>query len=256
MSARRRPLVAANWKMNGTVATVAEYVAGWPEIPRNVDVVICPPWAFLDRLQYAFQGRGVHFGVQNTAIEPAGAFTGEHAAEMAADLGVAFAIVGHSERRRLFGETDEVVAAKFLAARRVGLTPILCVGEDLDERRRGAAADVVLAQLDAVAAAAGAAAWEQAVIAYEPVWAIGTGETATPQQAQEMHGAIRAHLGSFAEATRVVYGGSVNAGNAGELFAEPDIDGGLVGGASLSAAGFSRICAAALSFGRNAKTNS
>ena len=239
--------------MNGTAQAVADYAAAWPDPPPGIDVVFCPPWAYLDRLVSALRSGGVRFGVQTTAVEPAGAFTGEHAAEMARDLGAEFAIVGHSERRRLYAETDAVVVAKFLAARRAGLTPIVCVGETLEERRNGNAAGVVLAQLDALDAGAGPSAWEDVVIAYEPVWAIGTGETATPAQAQEMHAVIREHLArrssALAEQTRILYGGSVNAANANDLFAQADIDGGLVGGASLDAGEFAGICRAAASHG-------
>ena len=232
--------------MNGTARAVADYAAAWPAAPSDIDVVFCPPWAYLDRLASALRGSGVRFGVQTTAIESAGAFTGEHAAEMARDLGAEFAIVGHSERRRLYAETDAVVVAKVLAAQRAGLTPILCVGETLEERRGGNAAGVVLAQLDALDAGAGPSAWGNVVIAYEPVWAIGTGETATPAQAQETHVVIREYLAgrssALADTTRILYGGSVNAANADDLFAQPDIDGGLVGGASLDALEFSAIC--------------
>ena len=235
--------------MNGTAQAVADYAAAWPDTPPGIDVVFCPPWAYLDRLTSALHGRGVRFGVQTTAVESAGAFTGEHAAEMARDLGAEFAIVGHSERRRLFAEPDAVVVGKFLAARRAGLTPILCVGETLEQRRGGNAADVVLAQLDAIDAGAGPSAWEDVVIAYEPVWAIGTGETATPAQAQEMHVVIREYLvrrsSALADQTRILYGGSVNAANADNLLAQADIDGGLVGGASLDAGEFAEICRAA-----------
>ena len=234
--------------MNGTAQAVTDYAAAWPDTPSGIDVVFCPPWAYLDRLASALGGRGVRFGVQTTAIEPAGAFTGEHAAEMARDLGAEFAIVGHSERRRLYAETDAVVAGKLLAAQRAGLIPIVCVGETLEQRRGGNAAAVVLAQLNAIDAGAGTSAWEDAVIAYEPVWAIGTGETATPAQAQEMHAVVREYLArrssALAEGTRILYGGSVNAANADDLFAQPDIDGGLVGGASLDAVEFSGICTA------------
>ena len=235
--------------MNGTAQAVADYAAAWPDPPPGIDVVFCPPWAYLDRFASALRGVGVRFGVQTTAVESAGAFTGEHAAEMARDLGAAFAIVGHSERRRLYAETDAVVVEKYLAARRAGLTPIVCVGETLEERRSGNAAAVVLAQLDAIDAGAGPTAWEDVVVAYEPVWAIGTGETATPAQAQEMHAVIRDYLAgrssALARETRILYGGSVNAANADDLFAQTDIDGGLVGGASLDAGGFAGICRAA-----------
>ena len=239
--------------MNGTAQAVADYAAAWADPPAGVDVVFCPPWAYLDRLSSALRGSGVRFGVQTTAIESAGAFTGEHAAEMARDLGAEFVIIGHSERRRHYAETDAVVVAKVLAARRADLTPILCVGETLEERRSGSAAAVVLAQLEAVDAGAGGSAWGDIVIAYEPVWAIGTGETATPAQAQEMHIVIREYLAgrrsAIADTTRILYGGSVNAANADDLLAQPDIDGGLVGGASLDAGEFARICQAAATLG-------
>ena len=234
--------------MHGSVERVDSFAAGWREAPAGVDVVFCPPWAYLAQAAAALRG-SLRLGVQNVAVAPAGAFTGEHAAEMARDLGAAFAIVGHSERRHLFGETDALVARKFQAAQRAGLTPILCVGETLAQRRRGEAETVVRAQLDAVRTRCGPLAFAAAVIAYEPVWAIGTGETAAPEQAQAMHRAIRERLASEDEAlaatVRIVYGGSVKATNAEALFAAPDIDGGLVGGASLDAAEFAAICAAA-----------
>ena len=235
--------------MNGTAQAVADYAVAWPDVPRAIDIVFCPPWAYLDRMASALRGRGVRFGVQTTAAESAGAFTGEHAAEMARDLGATYAIVGHSERRRLYAETDAVVVDKFRAARRADLTPIVCVGETVEERRSGNAFGVVIAQLDAIDAGAGPSAWEDVVIAYEPVWAIGTGETATPAQAREMHAVIREYLArrssALAGQTRILYGGSVNAANADDLLAQADIDGGLVGGASLDAVEFSRICRAA-----------
>ncbi len=245
----RRALVVANWKMHGATSLVEAFAAGWRGAPAGVDVVLCPPWGYLGGAVTALSGRDMQFGVQSTAVEPSGAFTGEHAAEMARDLGAEFAIVGHSERRLLFGETDAVVADKFQAARRADLTPILCIGETLDQRRRDAATATVLAQLDAVLRRCGGAAFETAAIAYEPVWAIGTGATATPAQAQEMHAAIRAHLakaiGPPANAVRILYGGSLKASNAKAIFAEVDIDGGLVGGASLDATEFAEICCAA-----------
>jgi len=247
---KRRAVVAANWKMHGASEMVDAYADRWPGTPSGVDVVLCPPFGYLARLISAFGDRAVRFGVQDTAVEASGAFTGEHSPEMARDLGAEFAIVGHSERRRLFGETDAPVAAKFEAARRAGLAPILCVGETLGERREGNAVTVVQRQLDAVVDRCGAESLADAIIAYEPVWAIGTGETATPAQAEEMHQAIRTRLGkengALAGAVRIVYGGSVNARNAPDLFAEPDIDGALVGGASLDAVEFAGICSAAL----------
>ncbi|MCY4013926.1 MAG: triose-phosphate isomerase [Gammaproteobacteria bacterium] len=245
----RRPFVAANWKMHGTASFVEAYLEDWRKTgPRGVvDVVICPPLAYLDRVAAAWGDHGVQFGVQAVHAEPSGAYTGEHAAEMARDLGATYAIVGHSERRQLFAESDAVVAAKFVAARRAGLMPVLCVGETLAERRAGGAEAKVLAQLDGVLGRPGAKALDaDFVVAYEPVWAIGTGETATPTQAQRMHGTIRARLGevgdAFAQSVRIVYGGSVNVDNAEALFTQTDIDGGLVGGASLDAAAFAAIC--------------
>lgn len=245
----RRPLVVANWKMHGNARFVETFVEDWRATGQrgDVDVVICPPWAYLDRVAAAFGGDDEHTGVQTVHAEHDGAFTGEHAAEMACDLGAVYAIIGHSERRRLFGETDAVVAAKFAAAKRAGLVPILCVGETLTERRAGRAEAAVLAQLDAVLVRSFAETLDaDFVVAYEPVWAIGTGESATPAQAQRMHGRIRARLGdagdSVAQAVRVVYGGSVNVDNAEALFEQTDIDGGLVGGESLDAAAFASIC--------------
>ena len=213
--------------------------------------MLCPPFAYLPRLAAALDGRRARFGVQNVAAQPAGPFTGEHAAPMARDLGAEFAIVGHSERRALFAETDAVVAAKFAAARDAGLVPILCVGETLAERRAGRARDVVLRQFDAVVDHCGASALADAVLAYEPVWAIGSGETASPAQAQEMHAVLRQRvgdvLGDAAASVCILYGGSVNAANAGALLAAPDVDGALVGGASLDAAEFAAICCAVAS---------
>ena len=235
--------------MHGSVAFVTRFSRDWQDPPPHVDAVVCPPLAYLRQLVDALRPRAVRFGVQNVAAEPSGAFTGEHSSAMARDLGAAFAIVGHSERRRLFQESHELVAAKFEAAASMNLTPILCVGETLAERRIGDARAVVLAQVDAVIDRCGAATFNDAVLAYEPVWAIGSGETATPEQAQEMHALLRAHLASAnesaAERVRILYGGSVKAANAAALFAAPDVDGALVGGASLDAAEFAAICCAA-----------
>ena len=234
--------------MNGSAAFVDAFAASWQAPPRTVDAVICPPLAYLQRLAQAMAGCNVRFGVQNVAPQPAGAFTGEHAAPMARDVGAEFAIVGHSERRALFAETNTVVASKFAAAKDAGLVPILCVGETLAERRAERAQQVVLDQLDAVIDRCGAAAMADAVLAYEPVWAIGSGETASPAQAQEMHDVLRrrmtALLGTSAAGVRILYGGSVKAANAGALFAQPDVDGALVGGASLDAGEFAAICCA------------
>ena len=244
-------MVAGNWKMHGSIEALEAFASAWRQPPAGVDVVLCPPLGYLP--QAAAAGlRGIALGAQNVAAAGSGAFTGEHSAAMAKDLGARFAIVGHSERRRLFGETYSVVAEKLASAQAAGLVPILCVGETLAARRAGAAEATVLGQLDAVLAAVGAAAFASAILAYEPVWAIGTGETATPAQAQAMHRAIRAHLAAAgaqgeggAERQRILYGGSVTASNAAALFAERDVDGGLVGGASLDASEFAAICCAA-----------
>lgn len=248
----RRALVAGNWKMNGTRAGIAALLDG---IKRGLsadletEIAVCPPFVYLSDVLAALESSTVAVGAQNVSEHEGGAFTGEIAPAMLADLGCRFAIVGHSERRALFAEDDATVARKFVAAQAAGLVPILCVGELLEEREQGVTEAVVGRQLDAVLELAGPQALDSAVIAYEPVWAIGTGRTATPAQAQEVHAAIRAQLAksdaSAAQATRILYGGSVKPGNAGELFAQPDIDGGLIGGASLAAADFAAICAAA-----------
>ncbi len=244
----RRALVAANWKMNASVAAIGEFVREWQEPSGDVDVVFCPPFGYLDRLVAALAG-SVQFGVQDIGINAHGAFTGEHSAEMAADLGAAYCIVGHSERRAMHGEDDARVAAKFRATLRAGLTPVLCVGEALTERRAGRAEETVVRQLDAVLDDSGARSFADAVVAYEPVWAVGTGVVASPEQAAGMHRTIRARLAEddakVAATARIVYGGSVKAAGAAMLFAQDDIDGGLVGGASLDPHEFAAICNAA-----------
>jgi triosephosphate isomerase len=213
------------------------------------EAVICPPYVHLEEARRRLAGGGIGLGAQDVCAEEAGAYTGEVSAAMLADAGCRYAIVGHSERRALYAESDELVARKFLAAGRHALVPILCVGESLAERERDATRAVILRQLDAVLTAAGIPAFGSAVIAYEPVWAIGTGLTATPAQAQEVHALIRGRISerdaTIAASLRVLYGGSVKAANAAELFAMPDVDGGLIGGASLKADEFAAICAAA-----------
>ena len=248
----RPALVVANWKMHGDRQFIRAFASQYGDAPAGVDVVVCPPLAYLAQCVSTFRGVHLRFGAQDVAAAPSGAFTGEHAAEMARDIGAEYAIVGHSERRRLFGESDALVAEKFQAARRAGLHPILCVGETLGQRQRGEAVATVAAQLAVVLAHAGASAFENATVAYEPVWAIGTGETATPALAQEMHAAIRAQLRSAGAGaqSRLLYGGSVTADGAAALFAAADIDGGLVGGASLDAAAFKAVCCAAATGGR------
>lgn len=247
----RKKLVAANWKMYGSRA-MATALCG--EIAAadtaGIDVVICPPTPYLDAVVATCAGSPIGVGAQDlSAHEAPGAYTGEVAGAMLADCGARWALVGHSERRRYHGESDELVARKFLAARTSDLVPVLCVGETLAQREVGETESVIANQLRAVLTVAGIAAFATAVIAYEPVWAIGTGHTATPQQAQQVHAFIRSQLekedATIARLTRLLYGGSVKAANAAELFAQADVDGGLIGGASLVAADFLGICAAA-----------
>ncbi len=247
----RQSLVMGNWKMNGRRAGVQALAAGLKSAlvgVSPVEIAVCPPYPFL-LLAAADIGPGVALGGQNVSLYNDGAYTGEVSAEMLQDLGCRFAIVGHSERRALFGETDEIVAKKFARARAAGLVPVLCVGETLSERDAGRTEAVVGAQIAAVFAECGSGAFAQAVIAYEPVWAIGTGRAASPGEAQTVHAFIRATVAaqdrSAAEALRILYGGSVKAQNARELFAQNDIDGGLIGGASLDATEFAGICRAA-----------
>ena len=248
----RRPLVAGNWKMHGTLASVAELIKGLRKLalPVDVDVVVMPPALYLAQVVAGLEGKGVAVGAQNCAAEPLqGALTGEVAAVQLVDVGCRYVLVGHSERRMLLGESDGLIARKFAAAQSCGLVPVLCVGETREEREAGRTIEVVSRQVDAVLEVVGIGAFVRAVVAYEPVWAIGTGLTATPEQAQEVHAAIRAQLAAedavVAAGVRILYGGSVKAASAAELFGMPDIDGGLVGGASLNADEFGAICRAA-----------
>jgi triosephosphate isomerase len=245
----RRALVAANWKMNGRQAQVASLsqalVAGLADI-SPLEVVICPPGVYLGQVQAALRGSALQLGAQNVHQEEKGAFTGEIAAPMLKDFGCTYVIVGHSERRQYNGETDALVAAKFVAAQESGLKPILCVGESAAERDAGSTEAVVQRQVRAVLQVAGVAAFAQAVIAYEPVWAIGTGRAATAENAQAVHAMIRRLVAqqdaTVGEGLRIIYGGSVSAANARDLSAAPDVDGALVGGASLVAEEFKTIC--------------
>ena len=253
---RRPRLVAGNWKMHRTAAEGAalarEFGALLAADPAGAAcaVALCPPFTALASVSEALRGSGVHLGAQNMHAEKQGAFTGEVSGAMLAALGCRFVILGHSERRHVMGETDAQVAAKLRAALRDGLTPIVCVGELLAEREAGGTADVIARQVAAAYAGLDAATAKTTVVAYEPVWAIGTGKVATPEQARDAHRVVRATLdravgaGTGAEVA-ILYGGSVNAGNAATLFAEGDIDGALVGGASLEAAAFWKIAAAA-----------
>ena len=250
----RRPLIAGNWKMHGSRAENAELIEalllGLPA-QTPVDIVVCPPFVYLWEIGRLVKSSNIALGAQSVCAEQVGAFTGEASASMLKDVGCRYVIVGHSERRAIYKEDDALVARKFLAAQAQGLIPILCVGETLEERERGQTMQVVSRQLTAVLDLAGVAALRAAVIAYEPVWAIGTGKNATPEQAQEVHAHIRTAVAGrdakIAADVRILYGGSVKAANARELFAMPDVDGGLVGGASLKADEFLKICAAAQS---------
>lgn len=248
----RRPLVAGNWKMNGSretiVRLVAELCEGLAEPPR-AEVAVCPSYVYLSEVKAQIGSAAIALGAQDVSDQESGAHTGEVAGSMLTDVGCTYAIVGHSERRNIYGESDEFTARKFAAARRAGLKPVLCVGELLEEREAGVTEDVVARQLDAVIALEGVKALAYAVVAYEPVWAIGTGKTATTEQAQEVHAFIRNRVRALdpavADGLRILYGGSVNSANAVALFGMADIDGGLVGGASLKAGEFVAICKAA-----------
>ncbi|MFG6176101.1 triose-phosphate isomerase [Halomonas sp. THAF12] len=245
------PLIAGNWKMNGSRALVEEFGRAFhdADLPECVAVALMVPFPYLDAAVRAFDGSRLSLGAQTLSDQPAGAFTGEVSGEMLRECGARMVLVGHSERRTLFGEDDAAVLARVRAALAVELTPVLCVGETLEERDAGRTEAVVLGQLEAVFDALKPAERARLVIAYEPVWAIGTGRTATPDQAQAVHGAIRERLASYdtelAAAMQVLYGGSMKAANAAELLAQPDIDGGLVGGASLKVDDFLAICQSA-----------
>ncbi len=248
----RQPLVAGNWKMNGSTETIKNLLEGIKQsidTVSGVEVVVCPPYVYLPGVQQQLAGTAVSLGSQNISEHKAGAYTGEISASMLLEFRCRYAIVGHSERRTFFGESDPQVAAKYAAARAAGIVPVLCLGEILEERERGVTEDVVARQLDAVVAQEGIEALADGVIAYEPVWAIGTGKTASPDQAQEVHAFIRGRIAqqcsATAEKVRILYGGSVKGANAPDLFSMPDIDGGLIGGASLDADEFVSICRAA-----------
>jgi triosephosphate isomerase len=248
----RRSLVAGNWKMNGSRAENASLVRSLLDQARpdsTTEVLLCPPFVYLHEVGRLLKDSDVALGAQSLCAEAMGAFTGEVSAAMLKDVGCSYVLVGHSERRQVYAESDALVARKFVAAQSQGLVPVLCVGETLEEREGERTAQVVARQLDAVLAVSGAGAFRSAVIAYEPVWAIGTGRNASPDQAQDVHSMIRGKVAALdatiGASVRILYGGSVKASNARELFAMPDIDGGLVGGASLNADEFARICAAA-----------
>jgi len=248
----RRPVVAGNWKMHGSRSANEALLSDLeerlqPEWP--VDIVVFPPYVYLADAVRMLEEGVIAVGAQDVCTEPVGAFTGQVAAAMLKDVGCKYVIVGHSERRRLYHEDDVLVARKFAAVLQAGLTPLLCVGETLEERESHRTEEVVARQLEAVTAMNGVASLSEAIVAYEPVWVIGTGRTASPEQAQAVHAYLRSRIGAqdakMARRLRILYGGSVKASNAAELFAMPDVDGGLVGGASLSADEFLMICAAA-----------
>lgn len=253
MVVTRRPIVAGNWKMNTTLVEaldLASSLAGPLQQLASIDAVLCPPSIWLAAVRDVLAGTGLAVGAQNCHFEAKGAFTGEISPVMLADLGCRYVILGHSERRTFFHETDEMVGRKIRAAQSHGLTPIVCVGENLQQNEAGETDAFVGGQVQAALAGLGAAELERLVIAYEPIWAIGTGRAATAQQADLTIGAIRQVVGALfgpgpAAGVRIQYGGSVTAQNAAELFAQPEIDGALVGGASLKAAEFMAICQAA-----------
>ncbi|MCE3274109.1 MAG: Triose-phosphate isomerase (Triosephosphate isomerase)-like protein [Ramlibacter sp.] len=245
----KKKLIAGNWKMNGTLeandALMRALVAGMKQ--ARCDVAVCVPAPYLAQVQMLRHGSTIDLGAQDVSAQEQGAYTGEVSAKMLREFGVRYAIVGHSERRQYHGESDALVADKAKAALANGITPIVCVGETLAEREAGQTADVVKRQLASVIHVNGHCISE-IVVAYEPVWAIGTGKTATPEQAQEVHALLRKQLGAAtaqAERVHILYGGSMNAANAASLLAQPDIDGGLIGGASLKAPDFLQIIAAA-----------
>ena len=246
----RRKLVAANWKMHGSRVSANELLQSIAaDAPGDIDVAVFPPSIYLAELVWQYASKGIAFGAQDVSNHVQGAYTGDIAAPMVKDVGALYALVGHSERRLYHAESNEIVAEKFAQARAAGLTPILCVGETLAQRDAGDTESIIAAQLDAVLNRNGIGTLSGAVIAYEPVWAIGTGRNATPEQAQQTHAFIRGKLakadGTIAGSLRLLYGGSVKPGNAAELFAQADVDGGLIGGASLAAADFLAICNAA-----------
>ena len=244
----RRTLIAGNWKMNGSLESITELMkgikAGLAEV-TNADLAVCPPAVYLLRVSGLIDQDNIGLGSQNICDQASGAFTGELAPSMLKEAGCQYAIIGHSERRSLYAESDELIARRFAMAVESGITPILCIGETLEERESGVTENVVSRQLDAVINTQGVEALAQCVIAYEPVWAIGTGKTASPEQAQAVHAYIRSKIGTLntgvAEKVQILYGGSMNAANAQELLSQPDIDGGLIGGASLKAEDFLAI---------------
>ena len=248
----RQPLVMGNWKLNGTKASVEALVKALIEPAakaEGVEVAFCPPVIFLDLVEKLTKGSRLQYGAQNADVHTSGAFTGENSPVMLKEFGCKYALVGHSERRTLHAESDDVVAAKYEAIQQGGLIPVLCIGETLAQFEAGQTNSVVETQLKAVIDRCGIDSFTKAVVAYEPVWAIGTGKTATPEIAQSVHAHIRAYLAGFsadvAAKVQILYGGSVTGATAADLFGQADIDGGLVGGASLKPDDFAQIIAGA-----------
>jgi triosephosphate isomerase len=248
----RKYLIAGNWKMHGSRelnASLVHVLVDGVEVSEKASMLLCPPNVYLSEIGRHLNGTGILLGGQNCSTESTGAYTGETSADMLKDVGCQYVIVGHSERRAMYGETDAIVARKFLAVQKAGLIPILCVGETLEEREQGVTSDVIRRQLTTVIDLVGVAAFASAVVAYEPVWAIGTGKTASPEQAQEVHEFMRGLIGerdaTIADSIQLLYGGSMKASNAAQLLGMPDVDGGLVGGASLQADEFIKIFEAA-----------
>ncbi|WP_299007905.1 triose-phosphate isomerase [uncultured Shewanella sp.] len=257
---QRRPMVAGNWKMNGDADLASALFVVFNEklSAQSPEVVLCPPSIYLESVKQAyevseldFKSSVVKLGAQSVSEYANGAYTGEISASMLKDLGCQYVIIGHSERRNHFCETSEVIAEKFAAAKQEGLIPILCIGESEKERKANQTFDVIGNEIDTIIARNGINAFDQAVIAYEPLWAIGTGNSATPEQAQEVHAFIRKRLlegtPSIGENIRILYGGSVTPSNAADLFAQPDVDGGLIGGVSLKPTDFLSLCTIAMS---------
>ena len=236
--------------MHGTVGGIRSLLLELKKARKTlsqVEVCVCPPFVFLPLVTGLCAGSAIRIGAQNVSQHKNGAFTGEISGSMLAELGTEYVLVGHSERREFFGESSEIVAEKFMAAQEQGLVPVLCLGETLEQRERGKTEETVLAQLDTVISIAGTGALASSVLAYEPIWAIGSGKTASPAQAQQVHRMLREHIAVrdsvVAKELRILYGGSVHETNAKMLFVQPDIDGGLVGGASLNPEQFAAICA-------------
>lgn len=249
----RRKLVVANWKMHGDLASNAQLFAAYLErlaSLKTLDVVVCVPYPYLAQAQSLLKNSGIAWGAQNISKDAVGAYTGEVSASMLRDFGATHVIIGHSERATAYCESDENIATKFMQAKKHGLTPILCVGETLIEREAGVMEMVVAKQLDTIINTYGAAVFADAVISYEPIWAIGTGLAASSEQAQSMHQFIRERIAALDEiaagSLKILYGGSVNPQNAVQLFVMQDIDGGLVGKCSLNAQEFEGICRAAV----------